>query len=61
MYCTCMYMFRKSASEDVNSVAFFAQMDALIDIEVALISSARFLAMRVFFRPQPYVLSSRLQ
>ena len=44
-----MYMFRKSASEDVNSVAFFAQMDALIDIEVGLISSARFLAMRVFF------------
>ena len=56
-----MYMFRKSASEDVNSVAFFAQMEALIDIEVGLISSARFLAMRVFFRPQPYVLSSQLQ
>ena len=31
-----MYMFRKSASEDVTSLAHFAQIDALIDIEVGL-------------------------
>ena len=53
MYVTYFYKFRNLKSEDVNSSADFAHIDALMEFEVGLISTVRFLTMPCFFRAQP--------
>ena len=55
MYFTYFYKFRKFKLEDVSSSADFAHIDTLMEFEVGLISSARFLTMPFIFLAQPHV------